>query len=248
QQSSRASSSTQGGQTSVRFLFVVNEANMLENARNVDQYGNEMPPLRYDGFDIEDVGTVFQYHNGVVTVAEGWYWIRNGPGQIGRITRDQYATDQDGNTTTTYAVAPQYSTRTVYHCGPFLPCVYAPCDASANIGAFDRWHALHFHHEHGVSRALANGGNRYIAGKHADWMEKHPIISQLYKNPYPGIPRSAGLGGDFAIIIGLMALSQPRGTIDRAFQQRLWHMGTWTGAHPDSACIADPIHHLSDLD
>lgn len=150
----------------------------------------------------------------------------------------------DGTGRPVYVYQPQqpYQTRTVFHCGPFLPHVHGGGDAYVAgrdeyaEGEFYGWQALHLDHEEGgVSRIGSQ--YKYVAGDGPSWLDNHQIISGLYRRPRDvGVARySRGLGGEVAIVIGLMALSQRRGQIDTAFATRLWNNNRWTGhLHPDA--------------
>lgn len=102
-------------------------------------------------------------------------------------------------------------------------------------GEFECWRALHLDHNEGVSRI--GSANKYVAGDSPSWLDHHQIISGLYRRPanLRGTYHSRGLGGEVAIIIGLMALSQRRGQIDAAFANHLWNNNRWAGQlHPDA--------------
>ncbi|KAH6646804.1 hypothetical protein BKA67DRAFT_650036 [Truncatella angustata] len=228
---------------SVSFLFIVNEINLnLDLPPTADRWGNLLPPLTSRGFKQETVGQVFRYSNGTVTAATGYYWFRQRlelPGTIGRYGARYDAfgnvvSDEMGFTIQDFYGLDEYSTTTLFNCGPFLPCVLSHGDPSVEgFQDFSGWNALHFTHKEVISQASSSGSHTIVAGPSASFIDA--LLPRVCQNNNHNAPRSRGLGGELGLSIGLMALSQGLGSIDAAFHNNDWDGNCWTGQRHVSA-------------
>ncbi|KAK7911080.1 hypothetical protein PG985_013561 [Apiospora marii] len=205
---------------------------------------NQLPPQDYSEFGPKIPGKVFRYNNGDISVANGFtvspgrpYYDLDDemscrPSTIGYDT-DRMLKD-DGQVVRlserTWVPLQCYSTATIYNCGPFAPCLFKPGDASdpSDLMASEYiFRMMHFTNEGGVSRAITNGGIRKVAGNNPTWVGS--LVPDNY-NDRRTSQVSTGLGGEFCLLIGLMALAQVRGNCDRAFAtEPKWHNNRWTG-------------------
>lgn len=227
-------------------MFVVNEVTLNEERATggvpprVDQWGNYLPPVAWEGYGAERTGQIFHYANGAINVANPEFlWYRSAAGHAGSVGYWDLEIDDQGQEQQVFVPIPVHSTRTVFDCGPFLPSLVTPVDGSAEDDTL--WHALHFRHdENRVSRANPYAqGAKFVAGRNASWIPS--IVPSHYTYPYGSAHHSRGLGGDFGVLIGLMALSQARGQINRAFGNGGWQNHRWSGTRtaispaPDSS-------------
>ena len=213
--SSKGGSSKASGSNNpvVEFYFVVNELVLDERQPNFDQWGNPIPPNSQYGFTGEITGTVFRYQDGNVDHVPNMFWSRERWGDNGYI--------YDGNNSPLYG----YSCGALFDCGSFLPCVVSDgVDPTVITNEAPMYFALHFAHHGGITRAT-NGSNKYVAGRSPSWLGT--LVSENYRNQDERSPPSQGLGGDFWIIIGLMALTQRRRHASDAFHH--WRHNRWNG-------------------
>lgn len=211
---SRAQASGSGSNDAASFLFVVNEFDFDDDQKGFDQWLNYTPPSEADAYDHEFAGSVFRYHNGVVSPAPEFEWTREdlgggrrGPGCIARRNPeyDQYVTMYPERVLEIYndipmhnGWPPMYREHSVFACSPFVPIIVMPGDAS--LGSFvrrgcecgeehlpdtDGWRLLHFMHDNGVSRATDEArGLPYVGGRHPSWMPA--LVPQAFENRVPG--------------------------------------------------------------
>lgn len=242
---SKESSSKQQDRSSnnipLSFLFVVNEFQLFDdqngNAPEADRFGNPLPPLNPAAYGEEIVGSVWRYENGVVSPAEGYVWYRPDPGSEGTIAWGPYEKQYDDGSGNgwDYDLMDVYSTLSVFNCWRFLPCIWAEADSSIGETGLDfKWQPLEFGHnqqEPGVTRI--HGTERHVAGKSPSWMPA--LLPETYAVPSGIWPPSGGLGGDFGIIIALIALSRRPGHTDDAFKEGLWRSYRWMGGSSRSS-------------
>ena len=130
-----------------------------------------------------------------------------------------------------------YSTVTMYNCGPFAPCLIRPGDASDRhdpvADLFPTFRMMHFLNRDGVSRASTSGNVRTVAGRNATWVGS--LVPEAYNNIRTHTT-SLGLGGEFSLLIGLMALAQPIGRCDEAFTDPQWSRNRWAGRRNPAGC------------
>ncbi|KAK8041069.1 hypothetical protein PG994_014076 [Apiospora phragmitis] len=195
-------------------------------------------PKTYNEFGQNIPGKIFRYNNGDISIATGL------AGSLGRSAYDtdddnpwrpstiDYYTDRrvndDGQvvrlTERTWVPLQCYSTITMYNCGPFAPCLFKPGDASDGgdplTSEYGTFHMMHFAtNNSGVSRVSTNGGTRKVAGNNSTWVGS--LVPENY-NDRRTSQVSTGLGGEFCLLIGLMALAQDRGKCDKAFTDPKW--------------------------
>ncbi|KAK8067251.1 hypothetical protein PG997_013998 [Apiospora hydei] len=241
---SRAFSSKSSGTLPCRFLFTVTEVGYAANAVPCyDTLNNQLPPQDYEEFGQRIPGKVFRYNNGDINVAPGFavspgrpYYNPDDetscrPSTIGYYT-DRMLND-DGQvvrlTERSWLPLQSYSTATMFNCGPFAPCLFKPGDASDQGDPMAReyvFRMMHFTNEGGVSRVSTNGGIRKVAGNNPTWVGS--LVPENYNDRRTG-QTSTGLGGEFCLIIALMALTQARGQCDRPFTEARWDRNRWTG-------------------
>lgn len=124
---------------SVEFLFVVLEVTPFEdelvNGVNLeaDRWGNYMPPNTYKGYGTEEVGRVFKYDNGTVSLAEDYTWYRPEAHQPGSIGKSNLACiDPKDNLFPAFEPCRPHTARTIFNCGPFMGIVIKMKDASVD--------------------------------------------------------------------------------------------------------------------
>jgi hypothetical protein len=212
----------------------VNELELAQVQPTVDQWGTEIPPDYPAGYAGEYPGTVFRYIDGRIEADPRYSWSRNEgfvdassglryPGQI-------LYHHEDGNP---YPM-PGYSTCTVFNCWRPLPCVFVEEDPmSTPIGAYgsgSRWCLMGFNAPDGtgITRISRSGGDsQVVAGRRPTWMPS--LVPAMFENTTADIPRSVGLAGLLAVIIGRMALAYPRHRTDEPFETGMWHHRRWRG-------------------
>ncbi|PHH78253.1 hypothetical protein CDD82_3149 [Ophiocordyceps australis] len=230
----RTASSRGPSRSSFSFLFVVNELEFYkEPGADIfrDVWHNELPPRSCTGYSGERAGKVLRYRDGEVMEASDYVWYRGGLGVPGRC----YSNLEE---------APGYSHAAVFACNPHLPLVVIRDDPLMLDDAKSSMHALHFFHPRhlpGLSQAttsspddvLPRGGApvKYVAGRSPSWMPG--LVPSVYANPWLEPPPSCGLGGELAIIIGLMAFSKSGPDVEDVFlgthgRGGYWHNSLWT--------------------
>ncbi|PVH77892.1 hypothetical protein DL98DRAFT_517042 [Cadophora sp. DSE1049] len=203
----------------VSFLFVVNGITLNEDPRDngvlprVDDYGRWLPPAYAAGFGPQNRGTVFRWSNGDISIATGYRWD------------DGYGRTPNGDTLEIYKAT------TMFWCNPFYHFMVATGDATtrdiADTVPEDTWYAINFHHEDTLSR-LDYVGDQYLAGK------DRSFIAQLglgaYQQQDEDAPKSGGIAGNLAMLIGLVAFSCKRRDLDQVLVgDRAWHGYRWHG-------------------
>ncbi|KAI5461716.1 hypothetical protein BGZ63DRAFT_404548 [Mariannaea sp. PMI_226] len=195
----------------VSFLFTVNELRI--DAEQRDEYHHRIPPTHPNGYTDEIQSRVMYYNNGVVSSHPGYQWYRGSPpdlrrteGQLWRINAQE---DEDYRPV-------KYSTCAVFACNPHLPIMVCPDDPFVN-NTESRWQLLQILHPRafpGLSQVAHEDSNmpdgpgltRYVAGSHPRWIPS--LVPSSYRWPHLSTPPpSTGLGGELAIVLGLMALA-----------------------------------------
>lgn len=238
------------------FLFVVNEF-VLEDSTGAtlerDAWMNKLPPMQTEDFNDEAVGTVFRWHGGVVTRAEGYSFFREDTGEPGRIAHDDWYNQdmvdngEDLPKPTNIGLPTVHGEASVFFCGPFLPCIATRCDASQGLAfapsrqvadwddrmrgsGFQEWGLLHFSGD-GNGTSFANSayvGGPCVGGRNASWMPA--LVPDTFANHMkPGLPESKGLGGELAIVLALMALHGRPGQPTSVFERNYWNNNRWHG-------------------
>ncbi|KAI8654177.1 hypothetical protein NCS56_01374300 [Fusarium sp. Ph1] len=206
----RGSSRSRRGQDGLSFLFVVNK--LLISEPEEDSYGSLIPPRSPKQYLGEIPSTVMRYYDGEVSEAVGYQWYRDPDAPTGYLLRYDGEMNWD-------------------------PLLY-----------LSNWELLRVHHPREVRVGLsqittsgspvemdAGGPLRYVAGKSPSWMPA--LIPSSYCNPYSDAPDSRGLGGELAIILGLMALTErPKGpteneATDVFLEKRCWRRYGWRRNH-----------------
>ncbi|KAH8664413.1 hypothetical protein BX600DRAFT_540936 [Xylariales sp. PMI_506] len=207
-------SSHSSGAAGPSFYFVVEALDIHPNTElEVDRWGNNIPPYRvFSG----ESSWVFRYHDGTATFADNCEWRRSPETNDGGIYYQGFG------------LLNCYSRTTVFNCGPFLPCVVARGDPMVvnEDGIIEGFHALNLTDEtrSGISRLSPTGSPRMAAGRDANFIGT--LLPTTYKNRIPDAILSRGLGGEFGILIGLMALSQDHMNINNAFNSH-WRHNRW---------------------
>ncbi|KAG5913238.1 hypothetical protein E4U53_004941, partial [Claviceps sorghi] len=246
----------------VSFLFVVNELVIdfdTPQTRHIgmpkDDWHNYLPPQRREQYAGEKPSEVMRFRNGRVARASSdlvrYCWARQEPGAEGGIL------GQPGSHPAFFAQP--YKRASVFSCNPLLPVIVAEDDVLVRPDA--HFHALHFMHARpgAISQAsyqfdyppsvplppaVTSQGPplKYVAGAAPTWIPG--LVPATYTNPYRTGP-SGGLGGELAILLGLMAFHSARPsergrTVDEVFLGRvgenwgLWKDYQWraTGSPP----------------
>ncbi|PHH65703.1 hypothetical protein CDD81_1789 [Ophiocordyceps australis] len=218
--------------SSFSFLFVVNELEFYnDSGADIfrDTWYNDLPPRSCMGYTGERAGKVLRFRDGEVEEAAGYVWYRD---EL-RIR---------GHCFSNLGEAPGYSEAAVFACNPHLPLVVIRDDPLTLNDAKSSMHALHFFHPRhlpGLSQAttpdavLPHGGApvKYVAGRNPSWMPA--LVPSVYANPWLEPPPSRGLGGELAIIIGLMAFSKSGPNVEDVFlgthaRPGYWHNSFWS--------------------
>ncbi|KPM40760.1 hypothetical protein AK830_g5759 [Neonectria ditissima] len=204
---SKASSNE--GQVKVSFVFMVNE--LRYDGPETDCYHNLIPPTAPAKYTDEIASKVMRYHDGVVSDASEFFWTRDTTSfpAVGCLW------GTDGATGESFALD-KYKSCAVFACNPHLPIMVTAHDPLAE-GTRSCWQLLQLFHPRdelsGItqvatedSRMPAGGGLvRYAAGSKPTWIPS--LLPETYKTPWANAPNSRGLGGELAVILGLMALS-----------------------------------------
>lgn len=208
---------------------------------------NILPPMTRHGYRDIVPGTVFRYTNGVVTIAENYFWQRLAEDMDGRPREGgiyRYHAYGDGpDYTVTRAL--DYKVQSIFACSesPCLPIIVAGGDillydsymrpvsgqGTATMNNSDCcWDLLHFEHRSGVS--LATGfpfGRPYVAGSDPSWIPS--LVPKVFENPKEPQTESRGLAGDISIVIGLMAFHGPPENPSQVFARHWWQHNSWHG-------------------
>lgn len=198
---------------------------------HTDQWGYRLPPSEASDYEGETPGAVYRYRDGEVEVAPEYYWYRlanmsTTTGRSRRGGRIMHFDDEDGEE----SQMPEYSSYTVFRRSGPLPCLYAAGDVLATRRGV-AWQGMSFGADDGsgVTRIVAGEGPEdVVAGQSPSWIPG--LVSEVFWNSDPEAPPSRGLGGLLPVILGQMALSQPRGHIDNPFIYQWWHHRRWTPA------------------
>ena len=198
----------------VSFLFVVNELPANEDfPPRSDADGRWLPPIYGAGFSPQVPGHVYRWSNGVITAAPGYQWYE---GSGWSPSNTQLVT---------------YRVNTVFYCNQWYHFFAAEGDASAwdianSPFPNNRWYALSFRHHGGLSRIDLFGSQQTLAGSGAGWLNQLGLSA--YDNLDPTAPQAAGLTGNLAILVALIAFScryQDLNTVllnDRAWRNYQW--------------------------
>ena len=230
-----------GADHTFSFLFVVNElADPPGGGLGVrmDQWGNILPPHNIpgtvQGFADGRAGPVFRYRDGVVTSLEGQYFWARQPNGEGIIKSSMLVDPQ----TNEWSATTPYATYTVFHGWRFLPFFWMASDAvitnSEAPNSMQMLYRLHFQDRRewpGLSEINAVGYPLLLFGRRPSWIAS--LVPKIYANRTPECPLSVGLAGELPVILGLMALSQPRGHCHEGF--KFWQNGYWTMASEEPA-------------
>ncbi|KDN67824.1 hypothetical protein CSUB01_04770 [Colletotrichum sublineola] len=215
------------------FLFVVNELQIVEDGvpPAADIYGNPLPPSTPRGYGQETIGRVWRYRDGVVSLAEGFFWYRPEPGSPGVICA--------ANKFPFLQRTVQHSTFSVFNCWRFLPCLYTDIDVTTvgGMGVDNKLSHLEFYQDHGdsgVTRIRASGGSqRHVVGGRPSWIPA--LLPETYAAPSSHAQQSTGLGGCLPIIIGLLALTKKPGHTDDVFRNGEWNENRFRGGRSSRA-------------
>lgn len=255
-----SSSSGSSRNVSLSFLFVVNELIVNHDEHNGgvrvrnDDWWNITPPIRAQGYSHEIPSKVMRWRDGAVSEARNWQWGRPAT-QPGQPKADGLLWTPQPDGTAYYADL--YKRFTVFSCSPFLPVVVADGDPSAHDNT--RMTPLLFfrpprdNRMRGTSQAVTDesemdagpGPAKYTAGRHPSWIPS--LVPPTYATQEHSAPKSAGLGGELPIVIGLMAFSEAgdranlTNRTDEIFlgspgHHGRWHDLRWTHNHRPTGC------------
>lgn len=215
---------------SATFLFAVTDHYISDDARFriSDRWGNVLPPKEPTAYDHQQEcsGKVWRYRNNIIEEAVDYMWMRDSDGNMGI-----YLTSHSGMSFVTPMM--KYCTYSVFNCGPFLPCIYALDDCSvANADDELIWVQLAFVSQQASAsespRVQSRIGmdQRHLNVKRPSWVPD--IVPESHRTPTrEDAPASEGLGGWVGVILGMIALTQPQGRANRAFEK--WRGGPWPG-------------------
>lgn len=93
----------------------------------------------------------------------------------------------------------------------------------------DRWYAINFHHEDSFSW-VDYVANQSLAGNDRSFIAQLGL--DAYQNLEEDAPKSSGLAGNLAMLIGLVAFSCKRRDLDTVLvSDRAWRGYRWYGHH-----------------
>jgi hypothetical protein len=196
----------------VSFMFTVNELCFDIEVDSRDEYHHWVPPTHPLNYTYEIPGMPMQYSDGNIRPLQGYQWFRDISGHGTRTEGNLMYPDQSGE----WASAVKYSACAVFACNPHLPIMVCPADPYLE-DTRSRWELLQVFHPRrlpGVSQVAHEdsrmpdgpGLKRYVAGTRPSWMPS--LVPSSYQAPSSAdAPASRGLGGELAIVLGLMALT-----------------------------------------
>lgn len=226
----------------VDFLFAitqlqVNDCTATGIGLRRDVWGNFIPPLDPEGYgpEVKD-HIVYRYKDGDVRGANDYCYDRDENGDLNFYKIGQASNPPDVEAPSCFT----FRSTTLFNCGNLLPVLIAGTDV-LNHGMLhdgaevsNSWKSLRLAVSRGIYR-VSTHHEFYNVGPHmASWIPS--IVPLEYQNRTTDGPyeRSLGLGGDFGIIIGLMALAQAPHNIGDAFGRlKLWKNYTWAGTRDD---------------
>ncbi|KAG8358566.1 hypothetical protein FVEN_g3882 [Fusarium venenatum] len=233
------------------FLFITNQ--LIINNPDRDLYMHHIPPPSPNQYGGEVPSKVMRYRNGDVAEAPDFYWHRDpnsAPhGQLLRFDgQGGYVLDH----THMIYTAEEYKTFGVAACNPLLPVMVVEHDPLVSTGHWDLLRIFHPICRPGMSQVatinspmgIGGGPVLYVAGSGPSWMPG--LVPRTYRSPRSSVPRSAGLGGELPIILGLMALNATRDPSNTSVHSvflghnRIWRHGQWVSTdaprgHPSTA-------------
>ena len=171
-----------------------------------DSVGHWSPPLYAAGFGERRQGDLYRWDGGVISQAS------TPNGGVGL-----------------------YRAVTMCYCNPFYQFVVADGDASVG-GWVDpavnepqiRWCPISYRHHDAVSYLDFAGEHDYMAGREARHI--HPLGLDSYQNRDTNAPRSGGLAGNLAMLVGLVAFSCRGRDLERVLvDDRAWYRYNWAG-------------------
>jgi hypothetical protein len=199
----------------ISFLFGINSLPVNEDLTpRTDGNGRWVPPIYQAGFSPQVRGRIFRWHSGAVNAAPEYQWYEGrgwGP----------------GNTQLT-----DYRASTVFYCNRFDHFLTAQGDASMRDIAnspfpYHRWYPLTFEHHEGLSR-IDFSGEQHLAGSGAGWLNHLGLGA--YDNQDPNALIAAGLAGNLATLIALLAFSCGFHDLDTVLlTDSAWRNYQWRG-------------------
>ncbi|KAH7323996.1 hypothetical protein BKA65DRAFT_481778 [Rhexocercosporidium sp. MPI-PUGE-AT-0058] len=223
------------------FLFVVNGVTLNEDTQDggipprTDHFGRWLPPAFAAGFGAQTPGTVFRWSNGDISTAAGYAWDEG------------YGRTPNGDTLEIYKAT------TMFWCNPFYHFMVASGDATTrNLDSSvpeDTWYAINFHHDEDLSR-VDYVANQDLVGNGRDFIADLGL--NVYRNTDQDAPRSGGLAGNLAILIGLVAFSCKRRDLnevlvrDRAWRGYRWHGHNHSNGRTDTRGMVVSVYRDPD--
>ncbi|KAK8110640.1 uncharacterized protein PG998_007097 [Apiospora kogelbergensis] len=201
-------SSKSSGQVPCRFLFNVTELHYSANAAPVvDDLQNQLPPLYPQEHGGKLPGYIFRYDNGSISPAHGYSLSP---------VRPEY--DSEASEPWRPSTIGYYTDRMLddeNHVVQLSESRWLPFQSYSTVTMYNCG-----------PRASTSGNVRTVAGRNATWVGS--LVPEAYNNIRTHTT-SLGLGGEFSLLIGLMALAQPIGRCDEAFTDPQWSRNRWTG-------------------
>jgi len=229
----------------VDFLFVVTQvqvSNAYAMSPDYDCWSNLLPPRNSDDLTLTSntQDPIYRYKDGnVFDVSDSYTTYRDHAADqsefmIFRVSSDPQTRAPQFHPCETYSEG-----TTVFHCGLALPAIILDADILSQPPILDYYDARRDTNNTWKPLCLLIDGEitrintfreslKYVAPA-ASWIPS--IIPELYRNLQTHVPHGGhALGGDFAVIIGLMALGQAPDQVHRAFST-CWRGYQWLARH-----------------
>jgi hypothetical protein len=203
------------------FLFVVNELPINDDpaeggvAARTNQTGRWVPPVYSNGFYPPAQGQLYRWRHGTISAASECHWY--GKVWVSREMRPLSA----------------YKSVTMFWCNPFVQFMTAMGDVTmydivTSVYPRNRWWPLTFRHDGAISR-VDMGREPLLATEDSAWANSFGLASHANYNAEKEIGK-AGLAGDLAIIIALIAFTCAADDLeDVLLKDQAWRHYEWRG-------------------
>ncbi|KAH7033615.1 uncharacterized protein B0I36DRAFT_110895 [Microdochium trichocladiopsis] len=241
----------------VDFLFAVIELGVSDgyivNPLH-DTWGNPLPPSVKEEFTHSwGEPQVYRYKDGDVFEASDYAWRRGANNNLDEdVLVYRFTSDRSGSEAGPVYCESYGTGWTLFNCGPFVPAVVAHTDVTnctmvelgnvldpASDAYYNAWGSLRLEIDGPITRVGTSADSPKHIAPPASWIPS--IVPEPYRSTDPRSPPEGGrgLGGQFGIIIGLMALGQAPGRLREAFTTT-WRGYRWLARRDDLAFTGFP--------